>query len=389
MAMTSDYVMQRILVVDDDALNRKYYMQVLKKRAYQVEEAASGEAALERIIENSYDLVLTDLQMYKVDGLDVLHAAKEKDSNTQVVIMTGYASIPTAVNAMKQGAFDYLSKPVNKDALLMRVEKALFQREIQVQIEEQNEKIQAQNIILKRDLELAEKVQASLVPSNFENGRIAVGFEYHPMIGIGGDFCSIHKDQNGRININIIDVTGHGIAAALIVNRVNNEMREIFKSNPSPSRVLTSVNSFFYDTFGSMGLFLTMLSMQLDFEKQKLIYAGGAHPAALLFNPGKQTLTRLPSQNTIIGFDASESSVFEETTRRFSSGDRLIMYTDGVLEAEDEDRNQFGMDGLKKSLQVHVLKPVAEAAQAIIQDVKRFASGTLRDDILLLVIEVK
>jgi len=389
MALSNDYVMQRILVVDDDSLNRKYYMQVLKKRAFQVEEAASGEEALERILENSYDLVLTDLQMYKVDGLDVLHAAKEKDANTQVVIMTGYASISTAVNAMKQGAFDYLSKPVNKDALLMRVEKALFQREMQLQIEAQNKKIQAQNVILKRDLELAEKVQASLVPSSFKDEHIGVGFEYHPMIGIGGDFCSIHQDQNGRININIIDVTGHGIAAALIVNRVNNEMREIFKSDPSPGEVLTGINSFFYDTFGSMGLFLTMISMQLDFEKRKLIYSGGAHPAALLFNPGKQTLTRLPSQNTIIGFDASESSVFEETTRCFSSGDRLIMYTDGVLEAEDEGRNQFGMDGLKKSLQVHVLKPVSEAAKAIIQDVKRFASGTLRDDILLLVIEVK
>jgi len=389
MPITNDYLLQRILVVDDDALNRKYYMQVLKKRAFQVEEAASGEEALEQIAENSYDLVLTDLQMYKVDGLDVLHAAKEKDANTQVVIMTGYASIPTAVNAMKQGAFDYLSKPVNKEALLMRVEKALYQREMQLQIESQQQKIQAQNMILKRDLELAEKVQASLVPSNFENERIAVGIEYHPMIGIGGDFCSIQQDQNGRININIIDVTGHGIAAALIVNRVNNEMREIFKSDPSPAQVLTGINSFFYDTFRSMGLFLTMISMQLDFERQKLIYAGGAHPEALLFNPGKQTLTRLPSQNTIIGFDASESSVFEETTRRFAAGDRLIMYTDGVLEAEDADRNQFGMNGLKKSLQQHVLKSVSEAAKAIIQDVKRFASGTLRDDILLLVIEVK
>ena len=389
MAIISDYMMQRILVVDDDSLNIKYYIQVRKKRAFQVEEAASGEEALERIAENNYDLVLTDLQMYKVDGLDVLHAAKEKDANTQVVIMTGYASISTAVNAMKQGAFDYLSKPVNRDALLMRVEKALFQREMQLQLEAQNKKIQAQNVILKRDLELAEKVQASLVPSNFKDEHIAVGFEYHPMIGIGGDFCSIHQDQNSRININIIDVTGHGIAAALIVNRVNNEMREIFKSDPSPSQVLTDINSFFYNTFGSMGLFLTMISMQLDFKRGKLTYCGGAHPAALLFKPGKQTLTRLPSQNTIIGFEVSETSMFEETTRRFASGDRLIMYTDGVLEAEDEDRNQFGMDGLKKSLQRHVLKSVSDSAKAIIQDVKRFASGTLRDDILLMVIEVK
>ena len=389
MVLNRDYFMQRILVVDDDALNRKYYMQVLKKKNYQVDEAASGEEALERIEEKSYDLVLTDLQMYKVDGLDVLHAAKEKDANSQVVIMTGYASISTAVNAMKQGAFDYLSKPVNKDALLMRVEKALFQREMQIQIEEQNKQIEAQNVILKRDLELAEKVQASLVPSNFENDQIAVGFEYHPMIGIGGDFCSIHNDQNNRLNINIIDVTGHGIAAALIVNRVSNELSEIFKSDPSPKQVLSGINSFFYETFGNMGLFLTMVSMQLDFVSRTLTFSGGAHPEALLFNPRKQTLTRLPSQNTIIGFDSSETCHFEQDARKFEAGDRLILYTDGVLEAEDGNKNQFGMDGLKQSLQLHVTKPVTKASKAIMQDVRRFASGTLRDDILLLVIEVK
>lgn len=389
MAPNTEPFVPRILVVDDDSLNRKYYMQVLKKKRYRVEEAASGEEAVERIAENDYDLILTDLQMYKVGGLDVLHVAKEKDANTQVVIMTGYASIPTAVNAMKQGAFDYLSKPVNKDALLMRVEKALYQREMQIQIEEQHKKIESQNMILKRDLELAEKVQASLVPSDFENDRIAVGIQYHPMIGIGGDFCSIYQDQNNHININIIDVTGHGIAAALIVNRVNNEMREIFKSDPEPREVLAGINSFFYKTFGNMGLFLTMMSVQLDFSNRKLIYAGGAHPAALLFNPRKQTLTRLPSQNTIIGFEPAASSHFEQNVRDFEAGDKLIIYTDGVLEAEDEGRNQFGMDGLKKSLQMHIIKSVSKASKAIIQDVHKFSSGSLRDDILLMIIEVK
>jgi len=379
----------RLLVVDDESLNRKYYVQVLKRKKYTIDEASSGEEALECIENHNYDVILSDLQMYKVGGLDVLHVAKEKDPHTQVVIITGFASIPTAVKAMQQGAFDYLSKPVNKDDLILRVEKALQQRALQKRIEQQRESIEAFNLLLQRDLQLAENVQNSLVPSDFENDFLAVGIEYHPMIGIGGDFCSITRDEKDHVNVNIIDVTGHGIAAALIVNRVYTELRAILRHDPQPKDVLSDINTFFYNTFENMGLFLTIFSARIDFEHQEITYSGGAHPPALLYNPQQNNLKQLPSQNTIVGFEKNPTNPFIQHTLQFTSKDRLILYTDGILEAENSERTLFGMGGLRRSLQKHIRKPVARAAGDIIKDVRSFCSDSLRDDIMLMILELK
>jgi len=147
-----------ILVVDDDNNNRKYYYQLLLRQSYSVDEADSGETAVVLIEKNDYDVVITDLQMYRLGGLDVLVAAKEKNPNTQVLIMTGFGSIPTAVRAMQNGAFDYLSKPVNKDAFLMRVNKALRHKSMEIQLQRQQKEINEYNRMIHRDLELAEKI---------------------------------------------------------------------------------------------------------------------------------------------------------------------------------------------------------------------------------------
>ena len=86
-------------------------------------------------------------------------------------------------------------------------------------------------------------------------------------------------------------------------------MSEILKTHPDPQEILTKINSFFYDTFGNMGLYLTMMSIQLDFGQKTLSYAGGAHPAALHFNPAEKDFVKLASQNTIIGFEKAKKGL--------------------------------------------------------------------------------
>ncbi len=117
--------MAKILVVDDDKNNRITLSIILKNEGYHVEEAENGKVAIEKITKNHYDLVITDLKMEGVDGIDVLNHTKKVSNNTEVIVLTAYASINSAVKAMNIGAYDYIAKTGNQDETLLTVEKAL------------------------------------------------------------------------------------------------------------------------------------------------------------------------------------------------------------------------------------------------------------------------
>ncbi len=120
----------KILVVDDEPDICKALEFLLKKEGYSVTSVNSGEDALERLKQEGFDVVLTDLKMGKVDGMDVLKMAKETNPDCQVIMMTAFASIESAVEAMKKGAADYISKPFLNEEIKLIVRKVIEQRKI-------------------------------------------------------------------------------------------------------------------------------------------------------------------------------------------------------------------------------------------------------------------
>src|SRR5512146_2297716 len=120
----------KILVVDDQRNMRATTALVLRDAGYTVAEAESGAAAIQRLAGESYDVVLTDLRMGAVDGMEVLRGALESAPSTQVIVMTAYGTIESAVEAMRRGAYDYLTRPFKGEELLLRVEKALEKRRL-------------------------------------------------------------------------------------------------------------------------------------------------------------------------------------------------------------------------------------------------------------------
>ncbi|GAC1605850.1 MAG: sigma-54 dependent transcriptional regulator [Myxococcales bacterium] len=124
----------RILIVDDQRNMRTTTALVLRHEGYAVTEAESGEAALSRLLAESFDVVLTDLKMAPLDGLAVLRGTLEVSPSTQVIVMTGYGTVESAVAAMQQGAHDYLSKPFKESELIVRVQRALEKRRLLVEV---------------------------------------------------------------------------------------------------------------------------------------------------------------------------------------------------------------------------------------------------------------
>jgi DNA-binding NtrC family response regulator len=114
----------RILVVEDDPVTLHVIEQRLLKAGYEVETAESGVKAAELVIKRFFDVVVTDLIMPGgMDGIDLLEATKARWHETEVILITGHATVDNAVEAMKKGAVDYLQKPVNFDELMLRLQR--------------------------------------------------------------------------------------------------------------------------------------------------------------------------------------------------------------------------------------------------------------------------
>src|SRR5574339_819952 len=127
--------MARILVADDhDALRRGLAL-ALSAAGHEVEEASNGNAALERLHESYFDVVVSDLKMGGSDGLDVLRTTKSLHPTVSVILMTAFGTVNTAVEAMKSGAFDYVQKPFEIEEMEVKIEKALEMRRMQNQID--------------------------------------------------------------------------------------------------------------------------------------------------------------------------------------------------------------------------------------------------------------
>src|SRR5687767_13402754 len=114
----------RVLVVEDHESERRAVTQILKSEGFSVFGAENADKALGYLDEN-IDVVLTDLHMGDVSGIDLLNLWKQRKSDTQFILLTGHSSVPSAVEAMRSGAFDYLTKPINPDELILLIKRAV------------------------------------------------------------------------------------------------------------------------------------------------------------------------------------------------------------------------------------------------------------------------
>ncbi|MBN1177705.1 MAG: hybrid sensor histidine kinase/response regulator [Anaerolineae bacterium] len=126
-------VIERILVVDDQLGIRAACKRVLEPAGYVVEAAETGRAGLEQVQQQHFDLVLLDVVMPDVRGIDLLEPIHAQDPDTVCIIITGYATIELAVQAIKAGAYDFLAKPFSADVLLMAVQKGLERRRLSLE----------------------------------------------------------------------------------------------------------------------------------------------------------------------------------------------------------------------------------------------------------------
>lgn len=178
----------KVLVIDDEEIARISCQRVLRREGIQVTLAASGREGLELLMREPHDLVLVDLKMPEMDGVEVARRIQHFDRNIVVIIITGYATIESAVAVMKEGAYDYLPKPFTPDELLIVVRRGLEKR-----------RLDRESRALREEKEAMERNFITMVTHQLRSPMAAI-FQYLEVLlsDIGGELNAVQREMLER-----------------------------------------------------------------------------------------------------------------------------------------------------------------------------------------------
>lgn len=241
--------------------------------------------------------------------------------------------------------------------------------------------------VMHRDLDLAGWVQRSLIPNSLCTREITLEVRYIPAAHVGGDYVDFQMVGEDLVYVSVCDVSGHGVAAALLANRVNSEVARWIGEGLPPAEIVTSLNWFFRLHFGTRGVFLSIFIGRLDLRMGEFSFAGAGHPPALLVRAGGSLIEPLPSRYPLVGAVDRLTRVDEPDARRLERGDKIVLYTDGLFEVFGPSRVLLGTEGLGEILKRHAEKEAMDLASAILEEVEAYRVGPRQDDVSVLILQ--
>jgi len=354
-----------VLIIDDDAGVRKVFRRVLEHMGSLVLEAESGKAGLVLCRERKPGVVLLDLRMPEMDGLDVLSTLVAEHPETPVVVVSGQGTMTDAVEALRRGAWDFVSKPLPDNEILRQavrrgVERSTLLRENRAygeSLRSANERLSAALNELRSDEQGARQLQFQLLPEDgLRLGPLCCERRLFPSQLLSGDFLDYFALNERFAGLYLADVAGHGAASAFvtaILTTLVGKYREALRTRGDetilhPQQLLSGLDEDLKAL--SIPKHVTFFYAVVDLGLGHLVYGNaGAFPFPYVSN-GSETVElecsgrplNLPGRATFGGGEA-----------RLNPGGRLLLASDGVFElppkrTHRERREQLGQQ-LEKS----------------------------------------
>lgn len=344
-----------ILLVDDDpAILRVLIRMLAKEQALHIETAANARAAREQLDRRPFDLVISDLSMPDEDGISLMQWAHEHHPGISWIVLTGHGTLQSAVRALQLGAFDFISKPVNKTLLRSAVMSGLERRHLReerdrlhAELEASNRRLrenveeleeacgllEEQSQLLQADLRRAALIQRALLPqAPPHTPGITIHALYRLSQTVGGDLYDVVRLDRRHLVVLIADAAGHGLSAAMLAVLFRSRLAMLDSELHEPARpghVLELANHTLLQGFTPQGLFLTAAYCLIDTLESKVTIASAGHPP-LILQRSSGALERLFHTGPALGLYADAR--FTEQELQLNPGDRLLLHTDGLYE---------------------------------------------------------
>ncbi|MBH9385610.1 response regulator [Pseudomonas aeruginosa] len=333
-----------LLIIDDDEVVRESLAAYLEDSNFKVLQALNGLQGLQIFESEQPDLVICDLRMPQIDGLELIRRIRQTASETPIIVLSGAGVMSDAVEALRLGAADYLIKPLEDLAVLEHsVRRALDRAYLRVEnqryrdkLEAANRELQASLNLLQEDQNAGRQVQMNMLPvTPWSIEGLEFSHRIIPSLYLSGDFVDYFRVDERRVAFYLAAVSGHGASSAFVTvllkfmttrllyeSRRNGTLPE-FK----PSEVLAHINRGLINT--KLGKHVTMLGGVIDLEKNCLTYSIGGHlPLPVLFVDGQASY--LEGRGLPVGLfdDASYDDRVMELPPSFS----LSLFSDGILD---------------------------------------------------------
>ena len=373
--MTDTY---KILVVDDEPDLEPLVLQRMRRqiraKEYEFVFACDGVDALEKLnADPTIDMVLSDINMPKMDGLTLLQQLPDVDPNLRAVIVSAYGDMDNIRTAMNRGAFDFVTKPIDFDDLKITIARTLDH------LAEWREALASRDqlVALQNELSIASQLQQSILPAiPPETDGCEVSANMEPARNVGGDFYDYFKLDN-EVGLVVADVSDKGIPASMFMMSSRTALKGAAIGVREPQMVLTEVNNQLQQDNPTF-MFVTLIYALFNPETGLLTYSIAGHDPPMLVS-ADGTVTELPlTKGIALGIAADV--VYTQESVTLEPGDTVVLFTDGVTEAMNADNQQFGLGRLTEVFEGKPPENATEANEAVFEYVRNFAGDAPQSD---------
>ncbi len=370
-----------ILVADDQPDIVDALRLVLKTAGFAIDSANSIPALRESLLARRYDLLLMDLNYARDttsgrEGLELLTEVLGRDPLLPIIVMTGWGTIETAVEAMRRGARTFLHKPWDDDELVRTVRREVDDGQMR----------RRAGAMASREREDARLIQRALLPSALPSiPGCEVAALWEPASDFGGDCYDVLRLGGGRLGVSIADVTGKGLPAAFLMSNLQASVRAFAAQQSSPRYVAEGINRTLCSN-PALRRFITFFYAVIDATTRTLTFSNAGHNPPILVR-ADGSVERLSTGGLVLGVQASAN--YQQGETRILAGDRIVLFTDGLNEAENADGLDFGDERLVETVVLRRDQSAAALLEQIFAQVRDFTGGRFTDDATLITIAIR